>query len=189
MSASRKRLRIQEDSQTAPTESSSSNGAKKRMVQRKTVEKWMKELDKKHSTCLWLKFEVADKRSLVTAEMLQFSEKLQSLRNFRSAFIGGSSNIRVSSVKEHAGTDIYSSAMHLLKKQHSLSVFEYMHLLLDVWVILQWMNLLEKTSPSFSGSNSLSVTGPQYRSSAIPSRTLLWSYINATLLTQKELKL
>ena len=77
---------------------------------------------------------MADKRSLVTADMLQFSEKLQSLRNFRSAFIDGSSNIRVSSVNEHAGTDMHSCAMHLLKKQHSLSVFEYMHLLLDVWV-------------------------------------------------------
>ena len=28
-------------------------------------------------------------------------------------------------VKEHAGTDMHSSAMHLLKKQHSSSVFEY----------------------------------------------------------------
>ena len=150
------------------------------------MEKWVKELDKEHSTCFWLKFEVADKRSLVTAEMLQFSEKLQSLRNFRSAFIDGSSNIQVSSVKEHAGTDMHSSAMHLLKKKTFIKCFRiHAH----VWVILQWMKLLEKTSPSFSGSNSLSVTGPQYRSSAIPSRTLLWSYINATSLTQKELKL
>ena len=128
MSVSRKRLSFQEDSQTAPTESSSSSGAKKRMVQRTTVEKWMKELDKEHSTSLWLKFEVADRDhvSLLKCSICsQFSEKLQSMRNFRSAFIDGSSNVRVSNVKEHAGTDMHSSAMHLLKKQHSSSVFEY----------------------------------------------------------------
>ena len=128
MSVSRKRLHVQEDSQMAPTESSSSSGAKKRMVQRTTVEKWMKELDKEHSTSLWLKFEVADRDnvSLLKCSICsQFSKKLQSMRNFISAFIDGSSNVRVSNVKEQAGTDMHSSAMHLLKKQHSSSVFEY----------------------------------------------------------------
>ena len=48
-SVARKRLR--KDSWSASTGSSSSGGAKKWMVQRKTVGKWIKELDREYSTC------------------------------------------------------------------------------------------------------------------------------------------
>ena len=48
----------------------------------------------------------------------QFATKLESMRNFKAAFIDGSSNIRTS-VKDHAATDMHARAMLLLKKKQS----------------------------------------------------------------------
>ena len=96
MSVSRKRLRIQEDSQTVPTESSSSSGAKKRMVQEEDGGKMDDRAGQRaQHFLLALKFEVADRDhvSLLKCSICsQFSEKLQSMRNFRSAFIDGYSS-------------------------------------------------------------------------------------------------
>ena len=44
------------------------------------------------------------------------SDKLQSMRNYKAAFIDESSNIRVSSVTDHAQTDMHAKARHYLKK-------------------------------------------------------------------------
>ena len=47
------------------------------------------------------------------------------MRNYRSAFIDGTSNIHTSTFKEHATTDMHARAMSLFKKQQSSSVLEY----------------------------------------------------------------
>ena len=40
----------------------------------------------------------------------QFRDRLRSLRNFRPAFIDGTTNVRVSTVKDHAATDMLARA-------------------------------------------------------------------------------
>ena len=97
-------------------------------MQRRTVEKWITENDRELNTSVWLKFEMADREhvSLLKCSVCSlFSEKLESMRNFRPAFITGTPNIRVSNVKDHAGTDMHSRAMLLFKKQQSSSVEDY----------------------------------------------------------------
>lgn len=101
---------------------------KRRAVQRRTVEKWITENDRELNTSVWLKFDMADREhvSLLKCSVCSlFSKKLESMRNFRPAFIDGSHNIRVSSVKDHAATDMHSYAMLQLKKQQSSNVVEY----------------------------------------------------------------
>ena len=61
--SSEARKRVRKDSLSASTGSSSSGGTKKRMVQRKTVEKWINELDKEYNTAVWLNFEVVDREN------------------------------------------------------------------------------------------------------------------------------
>lgn len=47
------------------------------------------------------------------------------MRNFRSAFIDGTSNVRVSTVKDHAATDMHARAMMLYRKQQSTNICDY----------------------------------------------------------------
>lgn len=47
------------------------------------------------------------------------------MRNFRAAFVEGTTNIRLSTVKDHASTDMHARVMLLLKKQQGASVFDY----------------------------------------------------------------
>ncbi len=47
------------------------------------------------------------------------------MRTFRFAFIDGSTNVRVSSIKDHAATDMHSRAMLLYKKKQSTNVCDY----------------------------------------------------------------
>lgn len=54
----------------------------------------------------------------------QFQKDLVSMRNFRPAFIDGTTNVRLSTVKDHAGTDMHARPVLLHKKQRS-SVCEY----------------------------------------------------------------
>ena len=121
LSVARKRLR--EDSSSASTGSSSSGGAKKR---EKNGGKMDKGTGQKYNTAVW-HFEVVDREhvSLLKCSICsQFSEKLECMRNFRPAFFYGSTNILISTVKDHATTDMHTCAMHLLKKQLSSSVIE-----------------------------------------------------------------
>ena len=46
-------------------------------------------------------------------------------RNYRSSFIDGSTNVRTSTFKEHAVTNMHARAMALFKKERLRSVFEY----------------------------------------------------------------
>ena len=56
--------------------------------------------------------------SLSCSVCTQFKEKLGSMRNYNPAYIDGSKNLRTSSFKDHAASDMYARAMLLLKKAH-----------------------------------------------------------------------
>ena len=101
---------------------------KKRRVTVKTAEKWVRENDKEYSTATWLKFDARDRDYVVSLKCsicIRFEEKLHDSRNFNPAFIIGSKNLKASSFKEHAATDMHKRAMLLLRKSQSRSVTDY----------------------------------------------------------------
>ena len=101
---------------------------KKRGVSAKTVEKWIAENDKALSTSTRLKYDKADHKYVATLKCsvcIKFQDKLRGMRNYSNAFIGGSKNLRASSFKDHAASDMHARAMLLLKKQSSSDVTEY----------------------------------------------------------------
>ena len=114
---------------SSPYANSSSSSFKRRAVTwRRTVEKWIKENDSQLSTFVWLKFSMVDREHIAVLNCSicsQFCTKQESMRNFKPAFIDGSSNIRISAVKDHAATDMHAYAVQLLKKQQSSSVLDY----------------------------------------------------------------
>ena len=55
----------------------------------------------------------------------QFSDKIQSARNFNPAFINGSKNLRASAMKDHGKTDMHQMAMRLYNKYHAEDVTDY----------------------------------------------------------------
>ena len=55
----------------------------------------------------------------------RFKDKLVSMRNFRPAFIDGTTNIRASTFKDHAETAMHRQAMLLVQKEIASSVVEY----------------------------------------------------------------
>ena len=94
----------------------------KRVVLKTTVDKWIAENDKTLNTALWLNYEAdpANRTRVVTLKCSicsRFREKLIGMRNYNAAFVEGSVNLRVSSVKAHAASDMHCRAMLLLKKQ------------------------------------------------------------------------
>ena len=108
--------------------SASGPPTKKRAVSKHTAEKWVKEFDKTLNSSVWLRFEVADRDHVVSlscAVCSQFQSKLVGMRNYRASFVDSTSNVKTSSFKEHASTDMHVRAMHLFKKQQSTNVFEY----------------------------------------------------------------
>lgn len=108
--------------------SSSDTPSAKRLVQSRTVQKWIADNEKTLNTTLWLKFEKSGREhvsKLSCSICKQFQEKLQSMRNYRPAFIEGTTNVKSSTFKEHAGTDMHKRAMMLFKKQHSSHVTDY----------------------------------------------------------------
>ena len=101
---------------------------KKRKVTISTVEKWKKESDKAINTTVWLAYEKRDRdhvASLKCSARIQFADKIHSCRNFNQAFIEGSQNLRASSFKDHAATDMHKRAMILFHKSRSSDVAEY----------------------------------------------------------------
>ena len=132
MSGSRKRASASSSnsqSSSSPNVGSSTSSScfkpKRRAVIWRTVEKWINENDRKLSTSVWLKFDMADRDLMKCSVCSEFSTKLVSIKNFKPAFIDGSSNARVSAVQHHAATDMHTYAMLLLKKQQSSSVVDY----------------------------------------------------------------
>ena len=79
------------------------------------------------STSAWLKYEKADRdyvAMLKCSMCIQFNEKRRGMRNYNPAFVVGSKNLRASSYKDHAATDMHKRAMLLSKKQSSSDVTE-----------------------------------------------------------------
>ena len=111
-----------------PTCSSGPAPSKKRKVTINTVEKWKKESDKAINTTVWLTYEKFDRdhvASLKCSVCIQFADKIHSCRNFNPAFIEGSENLRASSFKDHAATDMHKRAMILFHKSRCSDVTEY----------------------------------------------------------------
>ena len=113
---------------SSDSSSSCSETSKRRAVQKKTVEEWVSQYDKQFNTAVWLKFNTVDRTHVSTLRCsvcTQFQKQLESMRNFRPAFIDGTTNVRLSTVKDHAGTDMHARAMLLYKKQQSSNVCDY----------------------------------------------------------------
>ena len=70
----------------------------------------------------WLRETSMWQRCCVSAE---FNEKLRGMCNYNPAFVVGSKNLRASSYKDHAATDMHKRALLLFKKQSSTDVTEY----------------------------------------------------------------
>ena len=88
-----------------------------------TADKWLAEYNKLRSG-LRTSY-ISDRDHMVALKRgvcSQFREKLELMRNYRTAFIEGTSNIHASTFKEHATTDMQTCAMAL---QQSSSVFDY----------------------------------------------------------------
>ena len=95
---------------------------KKRLVTIKTVEKWVAENDKELDTSLWLKYEKDGRDTVVLlkcAVCVEFEARLVGMRNFRSTFIEGTPNLRTTSFKDHAKSDMHARAMMLFKKKQA----------------------------------------------------------------------
>ncbi len=95
------------------------NSSKKRKVTAATADKWILENDKTLDASLWLDYERSDFHvsKLLCKVCKTFQGKLQGSRNFNTAFIDGSPNLRTSCFKDHASTDMHKRAMCLLKKE------------------------------------------------------------------------
>ena len=92
--------------------------SKKPSVSKKTVHKWMRDNDKSLNTSTWLDFEMdGDRVSLLRCKICcKFKDRLESMRNFRLSYIEGSSNVKTSSFKEHADSEMHKRAMELQRK-------------------------------------------------------------------------
>ena len=110
-----------------PTSSLSGPMAKKRAVHRRTVKKWIIENDRAMNTSTWLKFKMAERDhvAVLKCAICQFKAKLESMRNHRPAFIDSTSNVRMSTFKEHASINMHCRAMILFKMERAANQCDY----------------------------------------------------------------
>ena len=121
-----KRLRLPHSE--SDSSSSAPSTSKKRAVSVATVDKWVLDHDKTLNMTTWLQYEKADRHHVALLRCSvckRFEERIKSSRNFSPAFIDGTSNLRTSSFKDHAKSDMHGRAMHLLRKEQSTSVTDY----------------------------------------------------------------
>jgi len=91
-------------------------------VATKSVDKWIAENDKQLSTTTWLCYDKADREHVSVLKCsicIRFQEKLQSQKNYNSAYILGSKNLQTSLFKDHAASDMHQCAMMLYKKSQA----------------------------------------------------------------------
>ena len=108
--------------------SSASSTSKKRVVSVATVDEWVLDHDKTLNTATWLTYEKADRHHvalLLCSVCKRFEERIKKSRNFSPAFIDGTRNLRTSSFKDHAKSDMHGRAMQLLRREQSTSVTDY----------------------------------------------------------------
>ena len=86
------------------------------------------ENDKALNTATWLTYKMADRdhvKTLARSVCTRFNAKLKGMRNYTAAYIDGTTNLRTSSFKDHASSDMHARAMILLKKDRGVDVREY----------------------------------------------------------------
>ena len=91
--------------------------AGKRAVQKSTVDRWIAESDKTLNTSVWLTYDTdrADRSRVVALKCsicARFRDRLVGRRNYSAAYIEGSVNLRASSYKEHAASEMLASNRH-----------------------------------------------------------------------------
>ena len=64
-------------------------------------------------------------KSMSCSVCTQFKGQLHGMRNFRPKYIDGSTNLRSSSFKNHAASEMHSRAMMLLKKKQAIDIRDY----------------------------------------------------------------
>ena len=115
--------------ETASTSSSEDSVATKgRMVLTRTVDKWITDNDRTLSTTTLLTYEQLNRERvhcLKCSVCIQFRDKLVTCRNYSSAFIEGSKNLRSSAFKDHARSDMHQRAILLLKKASAKDITDY----------------------------------------------------------------
>ena len=98
----------------AVNDSDSPPPTKKRAVCQKTVEKWIKENDRSLNMTVWLKFD-SDRHDNVNTLSCKvcrlYKDKLLGMCNYHLTFVEGTSNVRASSFKDRAVTDMHKRAM------------------------------------------------------------------------------
>ncbi len=93
-----------------------------------TVEKWILDNDRTINTSTWLQYEKANRLHVakLTCKICQrFVDKIRGSRNYSSDFIEGSINLRASSFKDHAKSDMHQRSMLLLKREQCSNMCEY----------------------------------------------------------------
>ena len=105
--------------------------SKRRLVNARTVEKWKLDNDKALNTATWLTYQTApggdrDHVTIISCSVCtRFNTQLKGMRNYSPAFIDSTTNLRTSSFKDHAVTDMHAKAMTLLKRERGVDVREY----------------------------------------------------------------
>ena len=102
--------------------------SKHRNMTAHTVKKWKLENDKALSTAMWLTYKMANRdyvENLACSVCTRFNTQLKGMRNYTPAYIDGTTNLRTSSFKDHASSDMHARAMTLLKKDRGVDVGEY----------------------------------------------------------------
>lgn len=128
-----------------------SSGPKKRSIFKTTADKWIVENDKASNTAVWLKYDTdsADRTHIVVLKCsvcARFSDRLVGRWNYSAAFVKGSENLRASSFKDHAASDMPSSAMLLLKKQVGVYTYTYVCTLTYTYASLEQRYLFSYVS-------------------------------------------
>ena len=103
---------------------------KRRHVTVRTVEKWKLDNEKTLSTATWLTYQTADGdcqcvKSTACSVCTRFNAQLKGMKNYSPAFIDGTGNLRTSSFKDHAATEMHARAMTLLKRERGVDLHEY----------------------------------------------------------------
>ena len=111
----------------AVSTSEQSSQPKKREITVETVQKWIRDNDKELNTSVWLHYVKSDQNhvdKLKCSVCVEFQGKLQGMRNYNAAFIDGSKNLRASSFKDHAATEMHTRAMQMFKRKSSSDIAE-----------------------------------------------------------------
>ena len=117
------------DSDTATAnESSDSKPSKKHAISIETVEKWIRENEKTLQMSMWLKYNKGRGGTVLLLKCepcIRYREKIESCKNYNTAFILGSNNLRTSAFKDHTRSEMHQKACSLFMKSKAASVTDY----------------------------------------------------------------